>query len=196
MANSLNLKLGQVFKNTYKVAAQFHCSASVCVKLPADDAEINYIDLGNTCKTMSFASLKELTANAQNTKKRQLLQVQTIGKQQARPTFRLANKRELEVLVHKSRVDKIYSYFLVDLNNLDQPLIKLKEKIFTISLDSPEEVVASTVKKVRKSLEKENFVVLKFDRRAHSSSELEKFETAVKKRCLDGLEDKETRLVT
>lgn len=173
-----------------------HCSASVnVVKLPVDDGEINYIDHLNTCHTMSFAKLKELALNARTAKKRRLLQVQTIGKAQVKPTFCLANQTELEILVHKSRVDKVNSYFLVDLDHPEKPLTKLKEKIYVISLDAIEEIIESTVKKARKSLEKGLFVVLKFESRGHKDSEVKDFKNAIKIRCLDGLEDKESQLI-
>ena len=194
---SIHLRLGQVLKNSYKGSVYFHRSAPVnVVKLPVDEAEVNYIDHSNTCHKMSFAQLKVLATDSKTSKQRQLLHVQTTGKPQSRPTFRLANQRELEVLVHKSRVDKVNSYFLVNLDAPEDPkLTKLKEKMFTISLDAMENVIESTVKKARKSLEKGHFVVLKFENRGHKASEVKEFETVIKERCLKELEDKESQLV-
>ena len=193
---SIHLRLGQVLKNSYRGSMYLHCSASVnVVKLPVDEAEVNYIDHSNTCHTMSFAKLKALALDSKTARQRQLLHVQTLGKPQAMPTFRLANQRELEVLVHKSRLDKVNSYFLVNLDEPDQPLIKLKEKIFTISLDAMENVIESTVKKARKSLEKGHFVVLKFESRGQSVQQVKEFENSVKLRCLKELENKESQLV-
>lgn len=195
---SVQWRLGNLLKNTYRLpnSCFIHSSTPVYIKVPLSDADVNYIDHSNTCHTMSFSKLKELATTARNTKQRQLLQVQAIGQDQARPTFRLANQREIEVLVHKSRNEKKYAYFLVDLDHPDPLVTKLKEKIFHLSLDAIASVMDNAVTKARKSLEKGHFVVLKVDSRGHKASEVEDFEVNIRKRCLENLsDDKESKLI-
>lgn len=195
---SVQWRLGNLLKNTYRLpnSCFIHSSTPVYIKVPLSDADVNYIDHSNTCHTMSFSKLKELAITARSTKQRQLLQVQAIGQDQARPTFRLANQREIEVLVHKSRNEKKYAYFLVDLDHPDPLVTKLKEKIFHLSLDAIASVMDNAVTKARKSLEKGHFVVLKVDSRGHKASEVEDFEVNIRKRCLENLsDDKESKLI-
>ena len=195
---SIQWRLGNLLKNNYRLTNScfIHSSTPVYIKVPLDDADINFIDHANTCQTMSFSKLKELATKARSTKQRQLLQVQAIGQDQTRPTFRLANQRELEVLIHKSRNEKKYAYYLVDLEHPDPLLTKLKEKIFHLSLNAIASVVDNAVTKARKSLEKGHFVVLKVDSRGHDVSEVENFEQNIKKRCLENLsDDKESKLI-
>ena len=194
---SLQWRFGTLLKNTIRLPSTYsiHSSTPAFIKVPLDDAEVNYIDHLNTCHTMSFAKLKELATTARSTKQRELLKVQAIGQDQVRPTFRLANQRELEVLVHKSRVEKKYAYFLVDLEHPDLLVTKLKEKIFNISLSAGASVVDNAVVKARKALEKGNFVVIKLEKRGHNSSEVKDFEVEIKQRCLEAMSDKESKLI-
>merc|ERR1712212_524838 len=141
----------------------FHISSLVSQKKNQihDDSEVLlYADNKTNNQKLTFGTLKVL---AKKEKGKNLVLITTKGEQKKLiPTFKIVNDSTLETLLRKSRSNQTNESFAVfDLDSSESVAKRVKQKTYIISYDSQPNLIEASVNKMRKELEKSNFVAIK-----------------------------------
>lgn len=179
----------------------FHTSSLVSQKKNKihDDSEVLlYGDSKTNNEKMTFGTLKVLAKKEKEEKGKNLVQITTKGEQKKLlPTFKIVNDAALEVLLRKSRSNQTNESFAVfDLDGSESAAKRVKQKTYIISYDSQPNVIEASVNKMRKELEKSNFVAIKIKSSGQNETQLKDFENMLYTKCLDGGLESKKSLIT
>ena len=163
-------------------------------QIPEDSEVLLYADNKTNNQKLTFGTLKVLARKEKEEKGKNLVQITTKGEQKKIPTFKLVNDSTLETLLRKSRSNYTNETFtLFDLDSSENVAKRVKQKTYIISYDSQPNMIEGTVNKMRKELEKSNFVAIKIKSSGHDETQLKDFENMLYSKCLDGgLESKKS----
>ena len=88
------------------------------------------------------------------------------------------------------------SFAVFDLDGSESAAKRVKQKTYIISYDSQPNVIEASVNKMRKELEKSNFVAIKIKSSGQSETQLKDFENMLYTKCLDGGLESKKSLIT
>lgn len=192
-AFGFSLKLLKLNKISNCVLSQTHISSTAVLsgkKLTLDnDAQVILSEPGKAEQKVSFGTLLEKAKLARDQRGRQLIHVMPMGSKSANPKFTLVNEDMLKALIQKRSVSATVeydTYHLVDIDNPNSELKRVKEKIYRISREATQKEIDTTITKARTELSKGNFVVLKLKKAGKTDEERKEFEKQLIENCLEG----------